>query len=82
MPAWAGIGSAGDCRRPSVDYEAAGGTLQDRRVVQTSPLKASGLKIGEDPEQGDGPVMERRRRRQELIEGKPTASRRGSLKEA
>ena len=41
---------------------------QDRRVVQTQQPKASGLKIGENLVQGDGPVAEYRRGRQELMD--------------
>lgn len=41
---------------------------QDRRVVETQVPKASGLRIGENLFQGDKPIMEYRRRRQELIE--------------
>jgi phenylpropionate dioxygenase-like ring-hydroxylating dioxygenase large terminal subunit len=40
---------------------------EDRRVVQTQVPKASGLKIGEIMIQGDLPVIEYRRRRDELI---------------
>ena len=41
---------------------------QDRRVVQTQVPKASGLSIGEDLVQGDGPIAAYRMRRQDLIE--------------
>ena len=41
---------------------------QDRRVVVTQRPKPSGLKIGEKLIQGDRPIVEYRRRRQELIE--------------
>jgi phenylpropionate dioxygenase-like ring-hydroxylating dioxygenase large terminal subunit len=41
---------------------------QDRRVVQTQVPKASGLKVGENLVQGDGPIVEYRRRRQELLD--------------
>jgi phenylpropionate dioxygenase-like ring-hydroxylating dioxygenase large terminal subunit len=41
---------------------------QDRRVVQTQVPKPSGLSIGEKLIQGDRPIAEYRRRRQELIE--------------
>jgi phenylpropionate dioxygenase-like ring-hydroxylating dioxygenase large terminal subunit len=41
---------------------------QDRRVVVTQEPKASGLTIGEKLIQGDRPIVEYRRRRQELIE--------------
>jgi phenylpropionate dioxygenase-like ring-hydroxylating dioxygenase large terminal subunit len=41
---------------------------QDRRVVVTQQPKPSGLKIGEQLIQGDRPIVEYRRRRQELIE--------------
>jgi phenylpropionate dioxygenase-like ring-hydroxylating dioxygenase large terminal subunit len=41
---------------------------QDRRVVVTQEPKASGLTIGEKLIQGDHPIIEYRRRRQELIE--------------
>ena len=39
---------------------------QDRRVVQTQVPKASGLAIGEKLVQGDQPIVEYRRRREEL----------------
>jgi hypothetical protein len=39
---------------------------QDRRVVQTEQPKVSALKIGENLFQGDYPILEYRRRRQEL----------------
>jgi phenylpropionate dioxygenase-like ring-hydroxylating dioxygenase large terminal subunit len=42
---------------------------QDRRVVTTQQPKPSGLRIGEQLIQGDRPIVEYRRRRQELIEG-------------
>jgi phenylpropionate dioxygenase-like ring-hydroxylating dioxygenase large terminal subunit len=41
---------------------------QDRRVVQTQQPKPSGLKIGENLVPGDGPIVEYRRRRQELMD--------------
>jgi phenylpropionate dioxygenase-like ring-hydroxylating dioxygenase large terminal subunit len=41
---------------------------QDRRVVVTQEPKASGLTIGEKLIQGDHPIVEYRRRRQELLE--------------
>ncbi len=41
---------------------------QDRRVVETQRPKPSGLKIGENLVQGDGPIVAYRRRRQELID--------------
>jgi phenylpropionate dioxygenase-like ring-hydroxylating dioxygenase large terminal subunit len=41
---------------------------QDRRVVVTQEPKASGLTIGEKLIQGDRPIVEYRRRRQELLE--------------
>jgi phenylpropionate dioxygenase-like ring-hydroxylating dioxygenase large terminal subunit len=41
---------------------------QDRRVVVTQQPKPSGLKIGEKLIQGDRPIVEYRRRRQELME--------------
>ncbi len=41
---------------------------QDRRVVQTQQPKPSGLRIGENLVQGDGPVAEYRRGRQELMD--------------
>jgi phenylpropionate dioxygenase-like ring-hydroxylating dioxygenase large terminal subunit len=41
---------------------------QDRRVVQTQQPKPSGLRIGENLVQGDGPVVEYRKRRQELMD--------------
>ena len=41
---------------------------QDRRVVNTQQPKPSGLKIGEQLVQGDRPIVEYRRRRQQLIE--------------
>jgi phenylpropionate dioxygenase-like ring-hydroxylating dioxygenase large terminal subunit len=43
-------------------------THQDRRVVVTQQPKASGLKIGEQLFQADRPIIEYRRRRQELME--------------
>jgi phenylpropionate dioxygenase-like ring-hydroxylating dioxygenase large terminal subunit len=39
---------------------------QDRRVVETQVPKASGLKIGENLFQGDRPIIEYRKKRQEL----------------
>ncbi len=42
---------------------------QDRRVVVTQQPKRSDLRIGEKMIQGDGPIIEYRRRRRELIEG-------------
>jgi phenylpropionate dioxygenase-like ring-hydroxylating dioxygenase large terminal subunit len=41
---------------------------QDRRVVVTQRPKRSDLRIGEKMIQGDGPIIEYRRRRRELIE--------------
>jgi len=41
---------------------------QDRRVVVTHQPQPSGLRIGEKLIQGDRPIIEYRRRRQELIE--------------
>jgi phenylpropionate dioxygenase-like ring-hydroxylating dioxygenase large terminal subunit len=41
---------------------------QDRRVVTTQQPKPSGLRIGEKLIQGDRPIVEYRRRRQQLIE--------------
>jgi hypothetical protein len=41
---------------------------QDRRVVVTQQPKPSGLKIGEKLIQGDRPIVEYRRRRQELLD--------------
>jgi hypothetical protein len=41
---------------------------QDRRVVVTHQPQASGLRIGEKLIQGDRPILEYRRRRQELIQ--------------
>jgi phenylpropionate dioxygenase-like ring-hydroxylating dioxygenase large terminal subunit len=41
---------------------------QDRRVVVTQQPKASGLTIGEKLVQGDRPIVEYRRRRQQLID--------------
>jgi phenylpropionate dioxygenase-like ring-hydroxylating dioxygenase large terminal subunit len=41
---------------------------QDRRVVVTQQPKASGLRIGEQLIQGDRPIVEYRRRRQQLLE--------------
>ena len=41
---------------------------QDRRVVETHQPQPSGLRIGEKMIQGDRPVVEYRRRREELIE--------------
>jgi phenylpropionate dioxygenase-like ring-hydroxylating dioxygenase large terminal subunit len=46
---------------------------QDRRVVETHQPQPSGLRIGEKMIQGDRPIVEYRRRRQQLIE----AARRG-----
>ena len=43
-------------------------THQDRRVVVTQQPKASGLQIGEQLFQADRPIIEYRRRRQELME--------------
>ena len=43
-------------------------THQDRRVVVTQQPKASALKIGEQLFQADRPIVEYRKRRQELIE--------------
>jgi phenylpropionate dioxygenase-like ring-hydroxylating dioxygenase large terminal subunit len=44
---------------------------QDRRVVVTQEPKASGLQIGEQLFQADRPIIEYRRRRQELIDNIP-----------
>jgi hypothetical protein len=41
---------------------------QDRRVVQTQQPKPSGLAIGENLVQGDGPIAEYRRHRQALMD--------------
>ena len=41
---------------------------QDRRVVVTQQPKPSGLRIGEQLIQGDRPILEYRRRRQQLLE--------------
>ncbi|MGC8827967.1 MAG: aromatic ring-hydroxylating oxygenase subunit alpha, partial [Anaerolineae bacterium] len=41
---------------------------QDRRVVETQKPKASALRSGEQLIQGDRPVVEYRRRRQELLD--------------
>jgi len=43
---------------------------QDRRVVITQRPKRSGLRIGEKMIPGDGPIVDYRRRREELIAGK------------
>jgi phenylpropionate dioxygenase-like ring-hydroxylating dioxygenase large terminal subunit len=43
-------------------------THQDRRVVVTQEPKASALQMGEQLFQGDRPIIEYRKRRQELIE--------------
>ncbi len=43
---------------------------QDRRVVKTQRPKASALRGGEQLIQGDRPILEYRRRRQALLEGK------------
>ena len=43
-------------------------THQDRRVVVTQQPKASALQIGEQLFQADRPIIEYRRRRQELME--------------
>lgn len=48
---------------------------QDRRVVQTQVPKTSGLNIGEKLLQGDRPIVEYRRRRQELMASPPSATR-------
>ncbi len=50
---------------------------QDRRVVETHQPQPSGLRIGEKMIQGDRPIVEYRRRREELIE----ASRQGPGKQ-
>jgi len=42
------------------------GCLHDRRVVQTQRPRPSGLTIGEKLIQGDGPIIEYRKRRREL----------------
>jgi hypothetical protein len=41
---------------------------QDRRVVETHQPQPSGLRIGEKMIQGDWPIVEYRRRREQLIE--------------
>jgi phenylpropionate dioxygenase-like ring-hydroxylating dioxygenase large terminal subunit len=41
---------------------------QDRRVVETQQPRPSGLRIGEKMIQGDRPIIEYRRRREELIQ--------------
>jgi len=43
-------------------------THQDRRVVVTQQPKASALQIGEQLFQADRPIIEYRKRRQELME--------------
>ena len=43
---------------------------QDRRVVQTQQPKPSALRMGEQLIQGDRPIVEYRRRRQELLDAK------------
>jgi len=43
---------------------------QDKRIVITQRPKASGLHIGEKMIPGDGPIVDYRRRRDELIAGK------------
>jgi phenylpropionate dioxygenase-like ring-hydroxylating dioxygenase large terminal subunit len=43
-------------------------THQDRRVVVTQQPKASALQIGEQLFQADRPIIEYRRRRQELMD--------------
>ncbi len=40
---------------------------QDKRVVETHSPKRSGLHIGEKLIQGDGPIIEYRRKREELL---------------
>ena len=45
---------------------------QDRRVVETQQPRPSGLRIGEKLIQGDRPIIEYRRRREELIEAART----------
>jgi hypothetical protein len=40
---------------------------QDRRVVETQQPRPSGLRIGEKMIQGDRPIIEYRRRREELL---------------
>jgi phenylpropionate dioxygenase-like ring-hydroxylating dioxygenase large terminal subunit len=50
---------------------------QDRRVVVTQEPKASGLKIGEKLIQGDRPIVEYRRRRNELLEAASNGSGKG-----
>jgi hypothetical protein len=40
---------------------------EDRRVVETHQPQPSGLRIGEKMIQGDRPIVEYRRRREELI---------------
>jgi phenylpropionate dioxygenase-like ring-hydroxylating dioxygenase large terminal subunit len=47
---------------------------QDRRVVVTQQPKRSDLRIGEKLIQGDGPIIEYRRRRNELIAGAEAGS--------
>jgi hypothetical protein len=41
---------------------------QDRRIVETQLPKASALRMGEKLIQADRPIIEYRRRRQELID--------------
>jgi phenylpropionate dioxygenase-like ring-hydroxylating dioxygenase large terminal subunit len=41
---------------------------EDRRIVETQVPKVTGLKIGENLFQGDKPIIEYRRRRQELMD--------------
>jgi phenylpropionate dioxygenase-like ring-hydroxylating dioxygenase large terminal subunit len=45
---------------------------QDRRVVETQQPQPSGLRIGEKLVQGDRPIVEYRRRREQLIEAART----------
>jgi phenylpropionate dioxygenase-like ring-hydroxylating dioxygenase large terminal subunit len=47
---------------------------QDRRIVVTHQPQRSGLRIGEKMIQGDRPIVEYRRRREELIEAAKKAS--------
>jgi len=47
---------------------------QDRRVVQTQVPKPSSLRIGENLIQGDRPIVEYRRRRQQLIDAAQKAA--------
>jgi phenylpropionate dioxygenase-like ring-hydroxylating dioxygenase large terminal subunit len=49
---------------------------QDRRVVETQRPRPSGLRIGEKMIQGDRPIIEYRRRREELIQSSRQDTRR------